>query len=350
MPVSAVPPPLPRKRLNLGFLRRWRRLYAALLGGMVALAAASVINGWDAFVPAQVVLAQQDELGQELPVQQPLPGPVLLVSPHPDDETLGAAGMLQDTLSHAREVYVVFMTAGDGFPWTPAYLSRPWDGGAGMRAFGERRMQESRDALKVLGVPPDHIFFLGFPDRGLTRLEGSFLYTPFTSAATRVSAVPYAGAFRPGAPYTGREVARQLREILRRVKPQVILTTSVLDRHPDHRAAAHFVAHAADEVGARVFFFPVHAGLEWPVPKGHHPDLGLYPPRLQELGGNWRRYPLTGAQVEQKGNAVRAYRSQTVVIGRYMWAFVRRNELLRPAEASPDPDPGTEGRVDGGGQ
>lgn len=326
-----------KKRLNLSFLRQWRRLYAVLVSGLLALALASVINGWAAFVPAQLVLNRQDALGQELPVQEPLPGPLLLVSPHPDDETLGAGGILQDAVQRHQDVYVVFMTSGDGFPWTPAFVSRWWDGGAGMRAFGERRMGESRAATAALGLKPDHVFFLGFPDRGMSHLEGANLYAPYSSPSTRVAAVPYADAFRPGAEYTGREVARELKEIIARVKPGVILTTSVLDHHADHRATAHFVAHAADDAGVRVFFFPVHAGAEWPLPKGNHPDLGLYPPRPQEQGGQWRRYPLTEAEIEGKSNAVRAYRSQTLIIGRYMWAFVRRNELLRPAEASPDP-------------
>lgn len=323
-----------RKRLNLSVLRQWRRVYAGVLGGMVALASASVINGWAAFIPAQVVLNRQDALGQSLPVQAGVPGPVLVLSPHPDDETLGAAGLIQDALGRGQAVWVAFMTSGDAFPWTPAYVSRAWDGGAGMRAFGERRMAEARVAAAHLGVPADHVVFLGFPDRGLTRMENGFLTAALRSPSTRVNRVPYAEAFVPGAPYSGQQVARELRALARVVRPQVILTTSVLDHHPDHRATAHFAVRLADEVGARVFFFPVHDGLEWPVPKGHHPDLGLYPPRAQELGGTWRRFPLTEAQEAVKAEAVGAYRSQTLVIGRFMWAFVRRNELLRPAESS----------------
>lgn len=329
-----LPPPAPKKRLHLGWLRQWRGPYFLLVGFMLALASASVINGWQAFVPAQLVTSDQVTLGEELPVQSPLQGPVLVVSPHPDDETLGAGGMIQDLLRRGQQVYVVFMTAGDAFPWTPAYLSRWWDGGAGMRAYGQHRIQEARTAVQVLGLPESHVFFLGFPDRGLSRLEGRFLYSAYRSASTHASAVPYSEAMRPGAAYTGREVARQLRNIMREVHPKVVLTTSVLDRHPDHRATAHFVAHAADEVGAQVYFFPVHAGVEWPIPKGYHPDLGLYPPAPQEQGGQWRRYPLVESQIEVKGDAVKQYRSQTLIIGRYMWAFVRRNELLRSAEAA----------------
>ncbi len=330
------PSPLPRKRLNLGLLRQWQRAYSWLLLVMLGLALASAINGWRAFVPAQLVLSRQDALGQALPVQPPLRGPVLVLSPHPDDETLGAGGLINEALGRGQEVWVVFMTSGDGFPWTPGYVARWWDGGAAMRAYGLRRMEEARSATAQLGVPADHVVFLGFPDRGLTRMENQFLTTPYTSASTHTGRVPYPGTLQPGAPYTGREVARELRRLAGQIHPRVILTTSVLDHHPDHRATAHAAVRLADEVGAQVYFFPVHDGLEWPVPKGHHPDLGLYPPRAQEQGGTWRRFPLTLAQQDAKASAVGEYRSQTLVLGRFMWAFVRRNELLRPAEASPD--------------
>lgn len=333
----SLPTPLPRKRIDLGFLRRWQRLYGWLLLALVGLALASAINGWRAFVPAQLVLTGQDELGTVLPTQDPLPGPVLVLSPHPDDETLGAAGLIQDALSRGQQVWVVFMTSGDAFPWTPAYAARYWDGGAGMRALGERRMAEARAATAALGVPQDHVLFLGFPDRGLTRMENQYLTTPFLSPSTRVDRVPYTDTLRPGAPYTGRQVGRQLREIARMVRPKIILTTSVLDHHPDHRATAHAAVRLADEFGARVFFFPVHDGVEWPLPKGHHPDLGLYPPRAQEQGGTWRRFLLTPDQEDTKAQAVAEYRSQTLVIGRFMWAFVRRNELLRPASSEDTP-------------
>lgn len=341
MLVPPSPQTLTRRRLNLSFMRRWQRLYTWLLLAMVALASASAINGWRAFVPAQMVLASQDSLGQELPVQKPLTGPILVLSPHPDDETLGAGGIIQEALSRGQEVWVVFMTSGDAFPWTPAYLARYWDGGAAMRAFGETRMEESRAATAQLGVPADRVLFLGFPDRGLTRMENQYLTTPYTSTSTKVSKVPYPNAYRPDAVYTGRQVSRELRRIGQKIHPKVILTTSVLDHHPDHRATAHYAVRLADELDAQVYFFPVHAGLEWPVPKGHHPDLGLYPPKAQEQGGVWHRFPLTQAQEDGKANAVSEYRSQTLVIGRFMWAFVRRNELLRPAEATPPTETST---------
>lgn len=40
---------------------------------------------------------------------------ILVVAPHPDDETLGVAGLIRSALEAGSEVRVVFMTNGDGF-------------------------------------------------------------------------------------------------------------------------------------------------------------------------------------------------------------------------------------------
>ena len=41
---------------------------------------------------------------------------LMVFSPHPDDETLGAGGLIQWVLRMGGKVKVVFMTNGDGFP------------------------------------------------------------------------------------------------------------------------------------------------------------------------------------------------------------------------------------------
>lgn len=41
---------------------------------------------------------------------------LMVFSPHPDDESLGAAGLIQRVLKTGGSVKVVFMTNGDGFP------------------------------------------------------------------------------------------------------------------------------------------------------------------------------------------------------------------------------------------
>jgi hypothetical protein len=41
---------------------------------------------------------------------------LMVLSPHPDDETLGAGGLIQRVISKGGKVKVAFMTNGEGFP------------------------------------------------------------------------------------------------------------------------------------------------------------------------------------------------------------------------------------------
>jgi len=66
-----------------------------------------------------------------------------------------------------------------------------------------RRMQESRRSGTILGVPPDRLYFLGYPDRGILPIITDNYITPYRSKFTDASAVPYAGALSPGHAYTG---------------------------------------------------------------------------------------------------------------------------------------------------
>jgi LmbE family N-acetylglucosaminyl deacetylase len=80
----------------------------------------------------------------------------------------------------------------------------------------------------------------------------------------------------------------------------------------------------------------VHGGLEWPLPKGvHRSDPLTLPSRAMNLA--WTRADLTPAEVQKKAEAIRAYRSQTALLGRFMQAFERKNELLSTTPLPPGP-------------
>ena len=96
---------------------------------------------------------------------------LLVIAPHPDDETLGAGGLIQRVLSAHGTVRVVLVTAGDGYveavryetgelrPRAPVYV-----------AYGERRLHEARAAVRKLGGDRVRVGLLGFPDGGLEQL------------------------------------------------------------------------------------------------------------------------------------------------------------------------------------
>src|ERR1041385_752057 len=137
----------------------WRR-------GLVLAIAMSVIIWWAQPSPTVPLLRLY-----------PTPNTRLLVlSPHPDDETIAAAGVLQRVQSAGGHVRVVVMTSGDAFPPAVERAEPGTTADAGdLRRFGRRREQESRRAMDLLGVPPSEVTFLGFPDEGLCLLASAFL-------------------------------------------------------------------------------------------------------------------------------------------------------------------------------
>ena len=94
--------------------RRWPWRSLALLLLLINLVAA-FINGWSWLPTGRATVSAVQEQAAKLPVMPPLRGKVLFVSPHPDDETLAAGGLLQDIQARGGQVYVVFLTSGDGF-------------------------------------------------------------------------------------------------------------------------------------------------------------------------------------------------------------------------------------------
>lgn len=201
---------------------------------------------------------------------------VLVVSPHPDDETLCCAGSMQQARAAGAEVWVVWLTSGDGFELDAVLLDRaPRPARDKLTGLGERRIGEATRAAARLGVPRDHLIFLGYPDGGLMRLFLEHYAQPYPSRYTGQIRVPYREALSPGAPYTGRSVERDLTRVLDRVRPDVVLAPSVQDAHQDHRAASYFITRllAARGEELKLRFWIVHGGLEYPLPKGLHPPL-----------------------------------------------------------------------------
>jgi LmbE family N-acetylglucosaminyl deacetylase len=124
---------------------------------------------------------------------------VLVVAPHPDDESIGCGGAI--CLHHDRgdRVVVVFLTSGErGLPETPPEQ---------VRAIRE---VESEGAAEVLRV--DRIEFLRLPDSELSAHIGT--------------------------------AARSLRRVLQAFKPDRIYLPHPDEIHPDHRATVPIVRAA----------------------------------------------------------------------------------------------------------
>ncbi|TMA61388.1 MAG: PIG-L family deacetylase, partial [Deltaproteobacteria bacterium] len=112
----------------------------------------------------------------------------MVFSPHPDDETLGAGGLIQRVLRVGGAVKVVFVRSGDGYPEgveMEEHISHPT--AQDYREYGEQRQDEAQQVLATLGLKEQDIIFLSFPDGGLCYLLGQYRWdkepdyrSPFT--------------------------------------------------------------------------------------------------------------------------------------------------------------------------
>jgi len=169
-------------------------------------------------------------------VSMPVGERVLVLAPHPDDETLGMGGTLRLLTESKKHVKVVFLTSGDKAdpsnklsqiihnenpPIPPSFksLHPPFTkGGRGGIIGGEGgvlneshiteyallREKEAVKALRILGVSDYE--FLRFPDRELLRKKD--------------------------------RLEEAVRRIVDDFGPDVIYSPSIIELNPDHRAAA----------------------------------------------------------------------------------------------------------------
>src|SRR5215475_9162100 len=94
---------------------------------------------------------------------------LLVVAPHPDDETLCCAGVIERVVRAGGRVAVVWITSGDAAFWDRLLIERSLRSAAALD-LGARRMHEARTATTRLGVATDGQLFLGYPDGGLAAL------------------------------------------------------------------------------------------------------------------------------------------------------------------------------------
>ena len=258
---------------------------------------------------------------------------ILVIAPHPDDETLCCGGYLLRAVAAGATVGVVWITAGDSFEIDAIVTERTLrPKGAGLEKLGVRRMAEAHAAADSLGVARRHQYLLGFPDRDIRALLQDPSRAPLRSRYTGVSAVPYADALHPGSAYTGASLRRNLQDVIEQFAPTIVLAAAPQDRHPDHSASGALALALVRERAprARVYFWIVHAGHKWPAPRGLHPELPMRPPaNAGELA--WEEQPLSDAQAAGKLTALGKHRTQLRVMSRFLHAFVRSSELYAPA-------------------
>ncbi len=265
------------------------------------------------------------------PFPEPRPGErILIVAPHPDDESLCCGGLIQRALANRARVAIVWMTAGDAFELDALVAERRLPlKGARMERLGHMRIAEALEAGEHYGIARNDLDVLGYPDRGLKPMLDDYRDVPWFSRWTRTDRVPYARALSPGAKYTGRNVERDLARVMREFEPTLVLAAAPEDRHPDHAASGRFALRVLTERGEadRLRYYVVHSGSHWPSPRGLHGNLPLGVPPVAP-GRDWQSFELTDEERQGKLSALRLHHTQWEVMAHFLRAFVRRTELF----------------------
>lgn len=164
---------------------------------------------------------------------------VVVVAPHPDDESLGCGGLIATAVAQGRAVRIVIVSDGVGsHPNSPSYPP------ARLRALRE---DEARAAAARLGVAAQHVSFLRLPDR--------FVPTTGPEAQAAIQA---------------------LQAIVREAAAGAVFVTWAHDPHGDHVASAALAASAVRGLpGIRLYAYPIWG---WTLPAGTEvggPPVGL---------------------------------------------------------------------------
>jgi LmbE family N-acetylglucosaminyl deacetylase len=268
---------------------------------------------------------------------------ILVLAPHPDDEVLGAGGVLREAVRRGLPARVVFLTSGDSNEWSfLAYRKRPVILPQSVLAMGVLRRQEALAAAAILGVPAGNLSFLGYPDYGTLTIWRTHWgdRPPGRGRLTRATAVPYSTAYRPGAAFKGEEILADLETIVREFRPTRIFVSHPADHHPDHEALYLFTRVALwDLQGTAPARATLHPYLvhypHWPSEKGFHPSEELRPPAKLATGFCWQTHELDREEIDVKRRALAAHRTQFAYSSSRLLPFVGTVELYGDLDVPP---------------
>ncbi len=215
------------------------------------------------------------EVLKHVPIWDVPDQPILVIAPHPDDETLGAGGLIAATRRRGISVHVAAVT--DGENAYPENTSEQVD------ALRRLRRAEQRRALDLLGVDSENIVRFSLPDSAVESRQQALIESlmDLVSQETHILA-PW------------RE-----------------------DFHPDHRACGLAAEEVAHRTGARLtsyFFWTWHQGS---------------PTQMREL--SLASFPLAPWMMKAKAEALLCHHSQLV---QEIGDPILPEKLLAPARRS----------------
>lgn len=211
-------------------------------------------------------------------------GNTLVLAPHPDDESLGAGGLIRELRNQGVQVYIVFITSGGA--------SHPNSQSYPPSRLAALRKSEAREACKLLGVENDNIVFLERPD----------------------------GALQEIGEQDKADIISDIQNILEFKNIKTMLIPWRRDPHPDHMATYQIARQAVTEnIDLQI--------VEYPIWLWH-----LATPASWPSTGEVDKYKLNINQVlDIKSQAIFAHKSQTsTLIDDDPKGFILTEDLLKP--------------------
>lgn len=259
---------------------------------------------------------------------------ILIVAPHIDDDIISSGGLIQKAILTGANVRIVYVTNGDNnLNVVIEEDKRLRINALDFISLGEQRMQEGRNAEKALGLEEKNLYFLGYPDKGLTQLLSNYynINKKFPAHGTKFTFNPYNGTYRKNQDYNGENLYNDLFSILEEFKPNILIVPHMSDIHPDHKSTFRFIEKYLLEKQVKnisVWMYLVHY-KNYPADKSISSNKLLYPPSKLFHQGNWYSLGLEQNEIQKKYKAMEANKSQLLKVSFLdIRRFVRRNELF----------------------
>jgi len=264
---------------------------------------------------------------------------ILVISPHPDDDVITAAGITYQAVQNQEPIGIIYMTNGDFQGIDSGYL----------------RQGEAANAQAYLGMIEDNLIFLGYPDGYLDTIYYNYVNVTDIFITTYGQSTTYGNrglgrtdyhSYRFGVPadYNKYNILLDLEDIISTFKPDHIFTLSQFDVNPDHsttyelmRLAVLSVINNDPNYNPTIHKTIVHWGSDaWPNSMDPTAYFAEIPDLFSWTGLNWNdresiEVPLamqsTSYWMNPKYLAVSAHASQDGANG-FLGRFIHRDEIF----------------------
>ena len=187
-------------------------------------------------------------------------GGLIVVAPHPDDESLACGGIIAQACSERRPTRVIVVSDGTGSH--PASKTHPAE------RLRQLREEEARQAVHELGLDPGNVIFLRLPDR-----------------------------FVPCEGPRAAEAIDIIEKCVMEVRAEALFVSWRHDPHCDHQSSYRLARKAARALGVKLYEYTV-----W----------GCALPAETPVANKHQGFRISiGPALSKKRRAIAAHRSQT---------------------------------------